>query len=86
MEATVSMGNILDFINSMSLSASSKKWLGKKLIEEAEREEAVAKKAKLTFKDKGISSGVANMRRGISGLENMDTDDIRLEYLKKKYL
>lgn len=86
MEATVSMGNILDFINSMSLSASSKKWLGEKLIEEAGREEAVTKEAKLTFKDKGISSAVANMRKGISGLEDMDTDDIRLEYLKKKYL
>lgn len=38
MNVTVSMDSVLDFINSMSLSASNKEWLGRKLIEEAKVE------------------------------------------------
>lgn len=35
MDVTVSMDSILNFINSMSLSANNKEWLGRHLIEEA---------------------------------------------------
>lgn len=38
MNVTVSMDSALDFINSMSLSASNKEWFGRRLIEEAKIE------------------------------------------------
>lgn len=38
MDVTVSMDSILNFINSMSLSANNKEWLGRHLIEEAKGE------------------------------------------------
>lgn len=38
MKATISLDGILSFIHSLSLSASTKRWLGEKLIEEAQQE------------------------------------------------
>lgn len=38
MKATISLNAILSFIHSLSLSASNKRWLGEKLIEEAQQE------------------------------------------------
>lgn len=38
MNVTVSMDSALDFINSMSLSASNKEWFRRRLIEEAKIE------------------------------------------------
>lgn len=38
MKATISLDGILSFIHSLSLSASNKRWLGEKLIEEAQKE------------------------------------------------
>lgn len=43
MNITVSMDSVLHFINSMSLSASNKEWLGRKLIEEAMSENSERK-------------------------------------------
>ena len=40
MKANVSMKGILSLIDSLSLSAHNKRWLGEKLIEEAKEEEA----------------------------------------------
>lgn len=40
MKATISLDGILSFIHSLSLSSSNKRWLGEKLIEEAQRETA----------------------------------------------
>ena len=40
MKATISLDGILAFIHSLSLSASNKRWLGEKLLEEARKEEA----------------------------------------------
>lgn len=40
MRASVSLNGILAFINSLSLSAGNKQWLGEKLLEEAKREQA----------------------------------------------
>lgn len=85
METTVSMGSILNFINSMSLSASNKKWLGRRLIEEAAREENKGNSERIRFKDKGISPAIADIHRGISIKGKAETDDIRLEYLMRKY-
>lgn len=38
MKASVSLNGILSFINSLSLSAGNKQWLGERLIEEARKE------------------------------------------------
>ena len=40
MKAMISLEGILSFIQSLSLSASNKRWLGERLIEEARKEEA----------------------------------------------
>lgn len=46
MKASVSLSGILSFINSLSLSAGNKQWLGERLIEEARKE--LAKKTDRT--------------------------------------
>ena len=38
MKATISLDGILAFIHSLSLSASNKRWLGEKLLNEAQQE------------------------------------------------
>lgn len=38
MKATISLDGILAFIHSLSLSASNKRWLGEKLLNEARQE------------------------------------------------
>lgn len=38
MKASVSLNGILSFINSLSLSAGNKLWLGERLLEEAKQE------------------------------------------------
>lgn len=43
MKATISLDGILAFLRSLSLSASNKEWLGRKLIEDAHREKEEAK-------------------------------------------
>lgn len=42
MKATISLDGILAFLRSLSLSAGNKKWLGRKLIEDAHREKEAA--------------------------------------------
>lgn len=39
MKAVISLDGILSFLQSLSLSASNKRWLAKKLLEEADREQ-----------------------------------------------
>ena len=43
MKATISLDGIWNFLQSLSLSASNKEWLGEKLLEEA-RKEKIEKK------------------------------------------
>ena len=38
MKATISLDGIWNFLQSLSLSASNKEWLGEKLLEEARKE------------------------------------------------
>lgn len=40
MKASVSLNGILAFIDSLSLSAGNKQWLGERLLEEARKEQA----------------------------------------------
>lgn len=49
MKATISLDGILSFIHSLSLSASNKRWLGEKLIEEAQQEAATQKQSYADF-------------------------------------
>ena len=42
MNGIISLDELLDFINSLSLDSRNKRWLGEKLIEEACKEEAEA--------------------------------------------
>lgn len=41
MKASISLDGLLQFILSLSLSANNKRWLGEKLLEEAEKETEV---------------------------------------------
>lgn len=43
MKATISLDGILAFLRSLSLSASNKEWLGRKLIEDAQQEKTATK-------------------------------------------
>ena len=49
MKATISLDGILYFIHSLSLSASNKRWLGEKLIEEAQQEVTKEKQSYADF-------------------------------------
>lgn len=49
MKATISLDELLSFIDSLSLSASNKRWLGEKLIEKAQQETASKKQSYADF-------------------------------------
>lgn len=49
MKAIISLDGILAFIHSLSLSASNKRWLGERLIEEARQEAAKEKQSYAEF-------------------------------------
>lgn len=49
MKATISLEGILAFIHSLSLSTSNKRWLGEKLIEEAQQEAVKEKQSYADF-------------------------------------
>ena len=42
MKASISLNGVLSFINSLSLSAGNKQWLGERLIEEARKDLAAS--------------------------------------------
>lgn len=64
MKASISLEGLLQFILSFSLSASNKRWLGEKLLEEAEKEtetegsEFISKEEVLA----GIDAGLREMQ------------------------
>lgn len=64
MKASISLEGLLQFILSFSLSASNKRWLGEKLLEEAEKEtetnesEFISKEEILA----GIDAGLQEMQ------------------------
>lgn len=85
MRASISLDGILYFINSLSLSANNKRWLGERLIEEADKKDRDTIIHELKFKDYGISDAVANMHNGITMPQTVDIDNIRFSYLEEKY-
>ena len=63
MKATISLDGLLDLIHAFSLSASNKRWLAEKLIEEAHAEE----EAEYISKEEilaGIKSGLEDLKAG----------------------
>ena len=63
MKATISLEGLLDLIHAFSLSASNKRGLGEKLIEEAQNEEEsgyISKEEILA----GIKSGLEDLKAG----------------------
>ncbi|NVK92466.1 hypothetical protein [Bacteroides sp. L10-4] len=61
MKASISLEGLLQFILSFSLSASNKRWLGERLIEETEKE-TEAKDSEFTGKKEVLSGIGAGMR------------------------
>lgn len=49
MKAIISLDGILAFIHSLSLSASNKRWLGERLLDEAQKEIAEQKQSYADF-------------------------------------
>ena len=91
MNLTISMNTVLNFLHSMSLSTSNKKWLADHLYEEVRSEqEAAAKSAngwpKIRREDMHISPEVMKLVEDIEPLpDDFDYDKARLEYLLKKH-
>ena len=86
MNVTVSMDSVLNFINSMSLSASNKEWLGRKLIEEAKAEacDKQDESSAVPYKEYPLSPRLQQLR-GCAHIsqEEIDSDE-RLAYILSK--
>ncbi len=101
MDLTISMNTVLNFLHSMALSTSNKQWLADHLYEEVKAERLRAgeqssgmQKAaattnngwpKIRREDMRISPEVANLVKGFELPEDADYDQLKLEYLMKKY-
>ena len=80
------MTSLLDFIHSMSLSASNKQWLADHLYEEAKQERAV-KLPHITKDDLTIDPAVDNLFNVPSPLpHDFDVKRAYSDHLHKKYL
>lgn len=64
MKASISLEGLLQFILSFSLSASNKRWLGEKLLEEAEKESATEESEFISKEEvlAGIDAGLREMQ------------------------
>ena len=86
MDVTVSLNNILDFINSMSLSASNKRWLASKLIEEADKgENPVSEEVIISRDDLRIDPEIASLFEGFHLPDDYNVREDYTDYLAKKY-
>lgn len=89
MNSTIVMNNLLNLIQSMTLTASNKRWLADHLYEEAKTEEMSEVKASTTSVRKKrklqIDPRVAKMFQGTSLPEDFDEKKAYGEYLYQKY-
>ena len=101
MDLTISMNTVLNFLHSMALSTSNKQWLADHLYEEVkaerlqvgeqssgmEKADATTNNGwpKIRREDMHISPEVANLVKGFELPEDADYDQLKLEYLMKKY-
>lgn len=69
MKASISLDGLLKFILSLSLSARNKRWLGERLLEEAEKEESdfISKEEVLEGIDTGLREMQERKRSGKKG-------------------
>ena len=73
MNATVSMDALYTFLKSLSLGSDNERWLGEKLIEDAEDAEYISKEEILA----GIGQGLKEMQeRKRSGKKAMTLDEL----------
>lgn len=86
MNVTVSMDSVLHFINSMSLSASNKEWLGRRLIEEAKVESCGKQEvaSAVSYKEYPLSSNLQRLRGCIKVTQEETDNDERLAYILSK--
>ena len=94
MELKISMDTVLNFLHSLGLATSNKQWLADHLYEEV-RAEREAKKGtadknddgwpKIRREDMHIAPEVADLVKGFELPEDADYDQLKLEYLMKKY-
>ena len=90
MDLTISMNTVLNILHSMALSTSNKQWLADHLYEEVKAEKKAAATTnngwpKIRREDMRISPEVANLVKGFELPEDADYDQLKLEYLMKKY-
>jgi len=86
MEVMVSLNNVLDFINSMSLSANNKRWLASKLIEEAKEQESTSPNdIVITRDDLRIDPEVSMLFNDFQLSEDYSVKEDYADYLSKKY-
>ena len=90
MDLTISMNTVLNFLHSMALSTSNKQWLADHLYEEVKAEKKAAATTnngwpKIHREDMRISPEVANLVKGFELPEDADYDQLKLDYLMKKY-
>jgi hypothetical protein len=90
MNLTISMDTVLNFLHSMSLSTSNKKWLADHLYEEVKAEQNASTTTsgwpKIRREDIHISPEVMKLVEDIEPLpDDFDYDKARLEYLIKKH-
>jgi len=90
MDLTISMNTVLNFLHSMPLSTSNKKWLADHLYEEVKAEQKAAATTasdwpRIRREDMHISPEVANLVKGFELPEDVDYDQLKLEYLMKKH-
>lgn len=60
MNATISMDALYTFLKSLSLDSDNERWLGEKLIKDAEESEYISKEEILA----GIDAGLKDMKAG----------------------
>ena len=91
MDLTISMNTVLNFLHSMALSTSNKRWLAEHLFEEVKSEEQAISTTetgwpKIRPEDIHISPEVMKLVEDIEPLpDDFDYDKSRLDYLLKKH-
>lgn len=94
MELKISMDTVLNFLHSLGLATSNKQWLADHLYEEVRAEREAKKESmevnedgwpKIRREDMHISPEVADLVKGFELPEDADCDQLKLEYLMKKY-
>lgn len=91
MNLTISMETILNFLHSIPLSTSNKRWLADHLYAEVSEEETKKKSKsdngwpKIRREDLQVSPEVSDLVKGFEISEDENLDKLKLDYLMKKH-